>query len=423
MVLDYIPCDVDNLSYLYEDYIKLKDLDITESNELFYNLLDNRFCRHVLPRGKNKGKMCMKKIRNDGIVYCHIHKYLYKKCKINYCDNRRKKGHKICTKHFKLKTIICNIDEIYTFKEQIEDIDNFRCYYTHINIWNIKIRNDFTFPKNYFHHKSVENSYRNKPIIKYKKFSVINFFYKIYTKYKNLILDIIQKYKINISFLYILLLCIKQFNEKKCDNINIKEYISYMINVPLDYEIIYNISYKNNYYYHFIPNKRRITEIPKISYNPSDMKIILYNNYFNESINKYINNCIKKNIKNRKKKLKQKLKNKIIKIEDISIIPRKEYETFCIFINKFEDLSNEKKLKELVNYDNHKDDDKLKIIDILKNILKELNKIKTKYKCKNIIRNINIMEIYCFYLLDVIIKDNYEDKNYKKLRDDIKKIK
>jgi hypothetical protein len=412
MVLDYIPCDIDNFSYLYEDYKKLKDLDITEGNKLFYNLLDTRFCRHVLPRGKNKGKMCMKKIRNDGIIYCHIHKYLYKKCKINSCDNRRKKGYKICTKHCKYKTkinneiILFNNIDLYMNSECYPNMDNFRCYYTHINIWNIKIRNDFTFPKIYFHHKSIENNYNNNPIIKYKRFSVINFFYKIYTKYKNLILDILQKYKINISFLYILLLCIKQFNEKNDNTIDIKKYISYMINVPLDHETIYDISYKNNYYYHFIPNKRRISEISKISYNPDDMKIVLYNNYFHESINEYINNRIKKNIKNRKKKLKQKLKNKI---EDISIIPRKEYETFCIFINKFEDLSNEKKLKELVNYENHKDKDKLKIINILKDILKELEKIKTKYKCKNIIRNIEIMKIYCFYLLDVIIKNNYEN--------------
>lgn len=96
---------------------------------------------------------------------------------------------------------------------------------------------------------------------------------------------------------------------------------------------------------------------------------------------------------------------------------------FCIFINKFEDLSNRKKLKELVNYENHKDKDKSEIINILKDILKELEKIKNQYKCKNVIRNIEIMEIYCFYLLNVISKDNYDDKNYKKIRDDIKKIK
>lgn len=100
MVLDYIPCDVENFSILYKDYKKIKNLTKEEDNELFFNLLDTRFCRKVLKIGSNKGKLCMKKFRSENEeLLCSKHRYQEKKkCIEENCDKLLKKG-KYCKKH------------------------------------------------------------------------------------------------------------------------------------------------------------------------------------------------------------------------------------------------------------------------------------------------------------------------------------
>lgn len=135
MVLDYIPCDIDNFSYVYEDYKQLKKLDINEANELFWSLLDFRFCRHILKIGNNKGKLCMRKYKifdcNDKFL-CNKHRYQEKmKCNEKGCD-KLVKNKKYCKKH-----------NISRFK---------KCYYynNHINEHSyLNIDIDILFTKNW----------------------------------------------------------------------------------------------------------------------------------------------------------------------------------------------------------------------------------------------------------------------------------
>lgn len=66
--------------------------DTLSVQETIEDLLDDRFCRHIFPRGKNK--------------YCYEHKYLHTKCNINNCF-----------KHFKMKTKMEPLDEyIYNYR-------------------------------------------------------------------------------------------------------------------------------------------------------------------------------------------------------------------------------------------------------------------------------------------------------------------
>lgn len=225
MVLDYIPCDVEAFSNLFMNYNKIKKIPVSKQDEMFFNLLDIRFCKYILPRGKNKNKLCMKKFRCDGI-YCSEHMYLNTKCSMSKCENKRRKGHKICTKHFKLKTRIENEDNEYVYFNFYPDIDNFRCYYPKINIYNIKIGNDFPFPKNHFNHESIIKRYKEMPVIHYEPFSIIKLLYKIHNKFKSMITNFIKKYNISFNFLYniiMLLLNVKDSNNEKIENEIIKK--------------------------------------------------------------------------------------------------------------------------------------------------------------------------------------------------------
>lgn len=278
MVLDFIPCDVDVFSGIYEDYKNIKKLNNNEYNKLFFKLLDVRFCKYILPRGKNKGKLCMKKIRSEGL-YCSEHTYLNTKCNLSTCENKRRKGSKLCTKHYKYKTIIEN--EIINFKEEdIEStkIDNFICYYPNINIYKIKIGNDFLFPENYFSHESINNKYNIN----------MNFLYNFLLFLKEYDFSIInkkekQKRKI----------LIEDFNEnaKKGDNYN------YPL---LDYNLKYKIDINDI--------RDKYNKYGYICKTDENKQLIIYNLHGFDVTYKYFRLRIKRYKKNKKKNDKRKLK-------------------------------------------------------------------------------------------------------------------
>lgn len=258
MVLSYIPCNIINFSNLFNDYKNLRKLNANEINNLFWSLLDNGFCKFIITKGKYKGKLCMKPIKeqfiNDGHCYCRTHRYQEIKCKVFECNNKRRKGTDVCTKHYKrLKNVnydikeddeikLFNNIELYTSTIEYPKMDDF--YYIEQNIYNIKIKNSYTLPKSFYTHSSLYEQYSNKPIIKYIPFSINKYLYNIYNKFKDLINIFIKKYKINIVFLYYLLTFIKKVNEKIYVNGLYNDHYIYAKDII---KIEYNML--NNYYY------------------------------------------------------------------------------------------------------------------------------------------------------------------------------
>lgn len=146
MVLDYVPCDVYAFSDLFMDYNELKGIPEPKQEEMLFNLLDDRFCKYINKKGKYKGCLCMRKFRyykEDGIIYCHTHRYQEKKCNIDGCDNKCKKKYTVCTKHFNLKikykTNIIIINENIKINNEDGYIDPYAFYYPPIDIYNIRI--------------------------------------------------------------------------------------------------------------------------------------------------------------------------------------------------------------------------------------------------------------------------------------------
>lgn len=387
MVLDYFPMDMYLTYEFIQDECGYKD-DLS-TQEIIYDMLHNSFCKYIIKKGKNESMMCLKKIRKDKYdannknIYCHFHRYREKLCHVSFCKLKCKRGHNLCKNHFKYKTVVDVIDDsvVYYSSEHEEKEINIL---SNINIDtnNKKICNIITLPKCIF---DICN-YNESTVIKYEYFSIIKLLYEIYIKFKDLIFEILEKYKINLQFLYILLTFLKR---------------------------TYNLFINTKSYHHKINLNSKIIELP-VMYKVRNMQLIQYNKYGYESINKYTIIRVKKYIKNKRKREKQKL-NKKVYLE--------EYNKFCNFINNFDDLlSNEKKLKILVNYDNYKNLNKHEIIYILNEVNEELDKIRLNSICKIVIDNIYIIGLYCKYLIIAIIDGDYSNKNYIKIRNTFLKL-
>lgn len=83
MVKDYLPMDL-NKTY---NFISNEYKNNISTNETIDFLLDDRFCRHIYSKGKNKSKICLSYIKNKkpGKPLCSRHyeieNKLYKKYK------------------------------------------------------------------------------------------------------------------------------------------------------------------------------------------------------------------------------------------------------------------------------------------------------------------------------------------------------
>lgn len=406
MVLDYIPCDVDVFSSFYKEYKKLKKLTKDDANKLFWNLLDKSFCKCIIARGKNKGLLCMKRIRSDfvddGYTYCRSHRYQETECNIETCNKKRKKGYKVCSKHYKMKTkieefidknkfyklekdeeeimekdeeeikLLKNID-LYTKFDYYHKIDNYICFYPNMNIFKIKIKDNIAFPK---------YKYENQHIIKYNNFCIKKFLYNIFINFKNMINAFIKRYNINIIFLYYLLDLIKKINEKHYSK-DIILYKNKFVFNEIIYEYIDYEKYKRLYeYIHKIYNtnytillkilyneKKKIKKVPEIEN--------LSNNYYN-----YIKEIIKieYNMLNNYYYTSSNIFE--IKINDIEIVRRDIPNLVCY--NPLKQSPNERKEKKRIQKFNNKYKKLLKIneetfIWIDKTLKTELYKNKAKY--------------------------------------------
>lgn len=301
MVLSYAPCNVSHLS----DLITLCwDLTNTrgpkEQEEIFLDLLDGNFCKHIYNKGKNKNKLCLIK-HNVTSSFCkkHTPKKLIK------CSGKNRNG-KNCNRNVKKEGNLC----IYCIKK------NVNVYKCKINISNIFI---------------LENSYKyNNCIVPYH--NIFSEFMNEINIFINKLLKILNKYKIPFDIFYMLLIIITgemehkmQFHLLKNKNIiksshfdenkKIIPYTNKKLRLPVFifnsdiYKYILKYNYDKTYNY-----------IKKL-YNKDFSNI---KNYFNfKKTKNYIDN-VKKRERIKRKKTKEKQKpllsfdNEIIKIDTLN---------------------------------------------------------------------------------------------------------
>lgn len=159
MVLDYLPLNYEKTYEFIYDECGYNDCISTE--EIMYDLIDDKFCKYIYKNSKNNGQMCLRKTNkrtNYNGKYrkcCGVHRYVLerrdlrieikknkqkRKCKINKCNNLVKYDD-LCNKHFRFKTKIEKVDNIsinnlLLKNDEYYKIDYYRYYYP----WTIDIK-------------------------------------------------------------------------------------------------------------------------------------------------------------------------------------------------------------------------------------------------------------------------------------------
>lgn len=339
MIKDYYPMDIDRTYEFIWDECGYNDK--TSVEEILYDLISNNYCKYINKQGKTAGKMCLKRIKQDKNekkqhIYCHYHRYQEKICKINNCIKKCKRGYDLCNKHIKFKTKInelTNHDDVFYNsiyeKEETNLYNNIDIETNNIELdifINIKLKglykicNDFMLQKYFFEHKSIFESFKNNPIIKYNEFSIFKYLYDLYNNFKNKIIIFLRKYKINATFICCLLLLIKELKEKKYpkDVVLYNNYKKYILNNNI-YSYIYKE--KNDKMYNYISylyNTNFNNVFNVLLESNKNNQIIIYNNVFKKRLKKYIENK-KKRIKQKRNKKDKNKKTLNIKYKNINV--------------------------------------------------------------------------------------------------------
>lgn len=120
MVKDYYPFDIEKTYEFIQD--ECENRNNISTQEIIYDLLDDRFCKYIYINGKNKNKMCLSYIKNiksnsNYKNFCFRHKYVAERtelrkkikeqkiktrtiCKYKTCRNIAKDCD-LCKKHIK----------------------------------------------------------------------------------------------------------------------------------------------------------------------------------------------------------------------------------------------------------------------------------------------------------------------------------
>lgn len=370
MPLQYIPL---NIYKCCEKYNIPNNKYINKNiYETFIDLIENTFCSFELIKGKNKKNLCGNKIK-DGGKYCKRHnKFTIKNNnKEKYYCNSKSYRRSTCGRLVKGPNELCCFHKNNNSKDILR-IDEKNSLSTKINNYNyIKDIINKGFDTNTLYNIIDEN------------------------KRKRLLLN---KFKFTCLFL--------MYNRKNKINDN-----------------IHNEDLGVKYYYHYIPKYTKIIEIPKISENTENLKIIIYNKYGYDAINTYTTNRIKKYIKNKKKKNKKKIK------ENIYVNVEKEYKQEEI--EKIDYKNNILELKKLLNFISlKKNNNNIKEINIILAFIKNIKYNKHfGFYCIFIMNNIdkllNLNNTNNVFLDDyknkkVIIFNKKKDINLDKILIDIK---
>lgn len=181
------------------------------NEETFKIFINDKYCIHRIKskKGNSDEYIPCRRKKKEGQDFCGRHAPInvsfINKCIYNNCRKTTKKD-KICFIHKKYLNKICNISLPIPDDEEI-------IFFGH-KIYNCRINgNTKIIIKDYIFDGHFSDNKKNN-LIKYNYFSFNSFLYDIYNKYKTLILSIINKYNINITFLYNLLKIIyDEFNK------------------------------------------------------------------------------------------------------------------------------------------------------------------------------------------------------------------
>lgn len=195
--------------YPFEDLLLKNNYKLNE--ETFKIFICDKYCIHrIKTKGENSDEYipCRRK-KIEGKDFCGKHapsdvsfknKCIYSNCK------RTTKKYKLCPTHKKYLNKICNTPLPIPDEEEI-------IFFGH-NIYNCEINKktkiiikDYVLDGDFIYNP-------NDKLIKYTNFSLNKFLTNIYNKYKSFILYILDRYNINVNFLYNLLkLIYDEFNK------------------------------------------------------------------------------------------------------------------------------------------------------------------------------------------------------------------
>lgn len=208
MIKDLYPVN----KYPFEQFLIENNYSLNDNNT-WKKFIHHNYCIH-LERKRNKKNIdseiyepCRRK-KIPGKEYCGRHapkdEIIINKCNYNCCKKSTKLN-KLCYIHKKQFYNICNTPLPFMDDEEI-------MFYGH-TIYNCQIKNTKIIIKEYINNNFFSNNKNNK-LINYSYFSLTNFLFDIYNKYKLFILNIIEKYNINVNFLFCLIsLIYNEFNK------------------------------------------------------------------------------------------------------------------------------------------------------------------------------------------------------------------
>lgn len=276
MPKDFVPCDIEELSILIENYRKINNMTEEEEKELFLKLLHNNFCRYINIRGKNKNVMCLNRFNDmNELKYCHTHRWEIKpwiNCQTYGCNGKTKKD--FCRKCKKINKLIKIIHLPLQDEKELFDLSN---EYINYEIIRTIIPNAKYRIKNYHLHT----------------------YYKIHTISMNLIMPSYDQNGIKIKKIKNNEYC-KYFYKNKNDFIkdmkkNIHNYnINKEFNISVFYTSVKILILIKKWKKKYISLETACNiPLPPISYDEE----ILLNTNFNELYEKKINNKKESNIK------------------------------------------------------------------------------------------------------------------------------
>lgn len=383
MVLSYIPYNINHFYDLMNLYCEITNINNPkEQKDFFLELLDNRFCKHFIKKGNNKGKPCLRKHKNDGI-YCNSHMIKYQE-KNKKCLGITKYG-KSCLQKVKSYSDFC----YYHKKKNI--INNTKTYNC-----NIIFKQLFLIEKSYGYQNSLVK----------KKHSFIDIY--IFLKKHNVSYSIL---------LYTIFLIIKMTSQNQNNLRNGWDYDNNQQIVLYEHKENYPIIFFNNIIYTYI-NKYRYNKFMKY------LKKIYVSN-LSEIINYEEIQKKKKYLKNKKKRLKLKEKRKLKKCKPDLSCSYSYIKTNCIKPNVFEGIIAEESinLKDWpVKYDYYKDKIPYNInyFHCFINIKNEDSQKVILFYYKN--DKINHIKITYKELYDLLLKEYNSESVYKFIKNYYKKF-
>lgn len=436
MVLDYYPMGSDKTyNFIWNE---CKHNDERSVEEIIYDLLDDRFCRHIYKKGKNEGKMCLRYIKNNKAMnnkpLCGRHNIVenkkYKKYKPRCLNENCKSYSRVngyCNRH-KLPPLPIPNDEENRFFNDYIYLVKYKPICINMKIFKFYKRFIFkdivicqkTLSGNtvYYNNIKLELKLINKNNIFWNKIRSVFIFQCIYIKIKKKIKKEVSQNTSNfknnenleyyLKNIYYMLENIKDLDLLKKNLLNLLNILSYNMNIK---DVYYNTKeIKDSDLQNELHIINKETDSMNISKETTSWGGDIYE--FKEFINEYNNNS-ECNKSNENKKINV-LKNDIVKLfKEYSLEMGAYKKSFISLIKDVQETNLNNKLNEKSKYVEIRITEKC----YYEHIYEDITLIKNHIKKKNIekINKIDfntfisrLLKIIDFFKYDYIyFKNNY----------------